>query len=374
MPQFSLDLAEENPDYLSRQLITYIGNKRALLHFIGQGLELVRRRLGKHRLSCFDVFSGSGVVARFLKRYADRLLANDLETYSWIINSCYLTNASAVNRQELEYWFVWLRNRLTEDSLAAGFISELYAPKDEHHIKRGERCFYTPRNARYIDTARQLISELPPTIQHFFIAPLLAAASIHANTAGVFKGFYKDGKTGTGQYGGRNRDAQKRILGNIELELPIFSKFDAEVTVYKEDANQLIGSLEEVDLAYLDPPYNEHPYGSNYFMLNVIAEYRRPTALSPVSGIPPDWHRSVYNKRQEAYRALSDLVEGIRAKYLLLSFNSEGHITLPDMVALLERIGKTEVLETRYNTFRGSRNLHHRPVHVTEYLYLVEKR
>ena len=374
MQQELLDLGEENPDYLTRQLITYIGNKRALLHFIARGLEQVRRRLGKDRLAAFDVFSGSGVVSRFLKRYSDRLLVNDIETYASIINTCYLANKGSVDQAELEYWHRWLLARLTEDVLVPGFISELYAPQDMHHIRKGERCFYTPRNARYIDTARSLIATVPGQLQPFFIAPLLSEASVHANTSGVFKGFYKNAETGTGQFGGKNRDALRRILGPIDLPLPIFSNFESEVAIFREDANQLVRRVDEVDLAYIDPPYNQHPYGSNYFMLNLIAEYRRPETLSAVSGIPEDWHRSAYNKRQEAYRALSELVGHLKAKYLLVSFNSEGFISLSDMVALLNRVGHTEVLETRYNAFRGSRNLRERPVHVTEYLYLVEKR
>ena len=70
---------EENPEYLSRQLITYIGNKRALLGQIGGAVEQVKRRLGKDRLRVFDAFSGSGVVSRYFKAHASLLISNDLE-------------------------------------------------------------------------------------------------------------------------------------------------------------------------------------------------------------------------------------------------------------------------------------------------------
>ena len=69
----------ENPDYLSKQLITYLGNKRNLLPFINMGIEKVIKRLGRNKLSIFDVFSGSGAVARFFKRYSEKLIVNDLE-------------------------------------------------------------------------------------------------------------------------------------------------------------------------------------------------------------------------------------------------------------------------------------------------------
>jgi len=140
------------------------------------------------------------------------------------------------------------------------------------------------------------------------------------------------------------------------------------------DANSSCDRAPEVDVAYLDPPYNQHPYGSNYFMLNLLLDYERPGEISRVSGIPLDWNRSVYNQRRSACTALSSLVEKIRAKFLIISFNSEGFITLEEMTALLERFGKLDILETKYNTFRGSRNLGDRSKHVKEYLYLLEKR
>lgn len=368
-----LELAAENEDFLSQQLITYIGNKRALLEFIGKGVDIVRKRLNKNRISSFDVFSGSGVVSRYLKKYSKKIITNDLEEYSSLINKCYLSNRSTVDFALLDHWMDWLHAGLTPDNLKEGFIRELYSPKDINAIKPQERCFYTPRNAMYLDTARNLIEQVPEQIQHFFMAPLLSEASVHANTSGVFKGFYKNTETGIGQFGGTKKDALVRILGDIELKKPIFSRFDSEVEVYKGDSNHIVELVEEVDLAYLDPPYNQHPYGSNYFMLNLLINYTRPTSLSEVSGIPADWQRSAYNNKYHAYKALSELVEKIKAKYLLISFNSEGFIDIEEMLELLKHVGKTEVLETKYNTFRGSRNLGNRDIHVKEYLYLVEK-
>ncbi|MDR2923565.1 MAG: DNA adenine methylase, partial [Treponema sp.] len=127
------------------------------------------------------------------------------------------------------------------------------------------------------------------------------------------------------------------------------------------------------DLAYLDPPYNQHPYGSNYFMLNLILENKYPENMSKVSGIPENWNRSSYNKKQFALNSLTDLVSRIKAKYVLISFNSEGYITIDEMKNMLHKIGKVEILETTYNTFRGCRNLANRDIHVKEYIYLLEK-
>ena len=386
----------ENPQFLQNQLITYIGNKRALLDFIGCGVGEVQKRLGRQKLSCLDLFAGSGIVSRYLKQYASAITVNDLENYSCIINRCYLSNKSKIDLEKLASLHANLCKKidrklaLLEKSeggyKAAGFISELYAPADENQIEKGERCFYTPYNAAYLDLARQLIEkEVPAELRDFFIAPLLSEASIHANTAGIFKGFYKNSKTGKGQFGGNGRNALSRIRGKIALPFPVFSDYNCKSRVFSCDANTLVQdpALYEkayttdglFDLAYFDPPYNQHPYGSNYFMLNLIADYKRPDAdnISRVSGIPRDWNRSDYNKKRKVAEVFVELVRNVRARYVLVSFNSEGFIPRDEMIGLLSSCGKVEVLEADYNAFRGSRNLSGREIHVKEFLFLVEK-
>ena len=362
----------EKSEYLTKQLITYIGNKRALLDFIGSGIGTVQKKLNKNKLKMFDVFSGSGIVARFFKRFSELLIVNDLEKYSAIINDCYLSNENEINTLLLQEYYNEIIEEL-EKSQKKGIISELYAPKDDTQIKQNERVFYTSRNAMYIDTARQLIGKIPQKEQKYFLAPLLSEASIHANTSGVFKGFYKNKETGIGQFGGKKSDALFRITGKIKLPFPVFSNFNCKTIICNDDSNKITGELPEVDIAYLDPPYNQHPYGSNYFMLNLILDYNYPQKASKISGIPENWKRSSYNKSNEALKSLTELVENIKAKYVLISFNSEGFITALQMEKMLKEKGKLEVLETKYNTFRGSRNLNNRALHVKEFLYLLEK-
>ena len=357
----------ENKAYLCSQLITYLGNKRALLDFIGEAVRVVQKRLNTDKLRFFDVFSGSGIVSRYFKKNASLLIANDLELYSRIINTCYLSNAAERDMVELRGLFCFLKERLDDCEFSGtwtrGIISTLYAPQDDTHIQKHERVFYTGRNAAYVDTARALIENMPPHARPFFIAPLLAEASVHVNTGGVFKGFYKNRETGIGQFGGK-----------IDLDFPVFSKYDCETHVYTEDANTLVFSVPETDIAYVDPPYNTHPYGSNYFMLNVIAEHKMPLHVSTVSGIPSDWNRSVYNKAKQAPQALLELIENLKAKFVLLSFNSEGFMSKDELIKQLEKKGTLRIFESQYNTFRASRNLKKRNIHTSEYLFLLEKK
>jgi len=364
----------EAPEFLSRQLITCIGNKRSLPGAINDVVTLVKRRLGKDRLRVLDAFSGSGVVSRYFKAHATYLASNDIEDFAAVAARCYLRNRSDVDMQALREIFDDLNRRVDSDGFAPGSIEELYAPRDDDHITSQDRAFYTRRNARRLDNYRRLLESVDPELRDMVLGPLLSEASVHANTAGVFKGFYKDRQTRIGRFGGSNSDALKRIKGEIRLEVPVLSRFECEVEVCQQDANAAVREIHDLDLAYFDPPYNQHPYGSNYFMLNLLVHYKRPTHISHVSGIPVDWRRSNYNIRSRCLPALRDLLQAVDAKFILLSFNDEGFIRPDTMRQLLGEVGHVQVIETRYNTFRGSRNLRNRSTHVTEQLLLVERR
>ncbi len=364
---------KESDAYLTEQIITYLGNKRALIDFIGNAVKIVQEELGKTELTTLDMFSGSGIVARYFKTFAKKVYANDLEGYSKRINSCYLMNKSEFDCDMLYEYYHEIIDRIETRGLRAGFITQMYSPKNDKKIKEGERVFYTSRNARYIDTVRRILKEIPEPYRTLLMGPLLYEASVKTNTAGVFKGFYKNSETKIGQFGGNGKHALNRILSDIEIQLPVLCERECEYEVFQEDANKLATKLPDVDLAYLDPPYNQHPYSSNYFMLNLINDYKKPKETSQVSGIPTDWNKSAYNKKITALTQMKNLCENLKAKYILISFNSEGFIPFEEMYAMLSEMGEVRFFEKEYNTFRGCRNLNERNIHVKEYLYLLRK-
>lgn len=348
--------------YLDEQLITYLGNKRKLLPLIISAVQ----PQGK---TCFDVFSGSGVVARALKENgAEKVIANDLERYSYIINECYLTNKSSFSYREYKHY----KDLILAAKPQQDIFSRLYAPQNTNDIKKGERCFYTTENANILDTYVKAIYELvPQTLQCYYLAPLMSEASIHANTSGVFKGFYKN-KQGVGQWGGEGKNALSRICGRIELLEPILSSKECEIEIMRENACNFSQKI-KCDVAYLDPPYNQHPYGSNYFMLNIIADYKEPEKISKVSGIPANWNRSDFNKEKLAANALEKTLSKVEAKEYIVSYNSEGFISYEKMLNVLSVYGEVGVISEEYPTFRGCRNLSNRDIHTTEYLFCCKR-
>ena len=365
---------QENNDFLTTQIITYLGNKRLLINNIENEVNTISRRLQKEKMICADIFSGSGIVARMLKKHSDALIVNDLENYSAVINSCYLINKKEYPAKKCSA----LRNEIENQSIHkkySGIISQNYAPKNDDHILPGERVFYTHENAVLIDTYRKLIDEIVEEdgLKKFFLAPLITEASIHVNTSGVFKGFYKDKHTGVGCFGAAGKNALSRIFGKIELKEPVFSNYKSKLHVYQKDAVQISKELKDLDIAYLDPPYNQHPYGSNYFMLNLILKNKLDTEISKVSGITQGWNRSVFNKGHAALNALEKIIVNLDSKFIIISYNSEGFISFDEMRDMLHKYGKFKTREIRYNTFRGSRNLKKRDIHVCEYLFILEK-
>lgn len=357
--------------FLTKQIVTYLGNKRKLLDFIGSEVKEILQKEGKDKCRIFDGFSGSGIVSRYLKQYASKLYVNDFEEYTKVINECYLSNESEVDIEKITEINEYLnKNKLNGNG---GIIRSLYSPLDDQNIIEQDRTFYTNENALIIDNIRNMVNDVDEEYRKFFIAPLLYEASVHTNTSGVFKGFYKDKHTKIGKFGGTAENALTRIKGTIELPVPIFSNYECDVEIHNRDTNELIKEMDEVDITYYDPPYNQHPYGSNYFMLNVINKEETPQNISRVSGIPPDWNKSPYYKKSTVVDSFEDLIKNTPSKWILLSYNNEGLMSSDDIMWVMSKYGEVELKRQKYNTFRGSKNLKDRDLYVDELLYVLKK-
>lgn len=365
----------ENEKYLTEQLITYIGNKRSLLGFIGESINDIKRELGVDKLITFDGFAGSGVVSRYLKQHSCKLYSNDLEKYSATVTDAYLTNKSEINFEELSNIINTLNELKYTNDFGVGIIEELYSPKKTFEVEIGERCFYTNENAKIIDNIRRLIDTdiVPKSYKKLILANLLHKSSVHTNTSGVFKGFYKSKLTGVGKFGGDGENALQRIMGEITLENNILSNYECEYKVFNEDINTAVDKIGHVMVTYLDPPYNQHPYSSNYNILNTIHDYEKPEKISKVSGIRQDWNKSEYNYKDSAESSLNGLISKLDSDFIILSYNNEGIIKPEKIYEILSSYGIVELKKQEYNTFKGSRNLKDRSNKVDELLYILKK-
>lgn len=362
-------------DYLTQQIIAYIGNKRKLLGLILKAIQQTGIEI-KPGLKFFDVFAGSGVVSRLAKMLNFELFSNDWEYYSYIISNCYLKT----NKKDIEKLFGSTEkfkklleqiNSLPDPKEDEQYISKYYAPKEDDIDSvdyKTERLFYTHQNALNIDKIRNYIENHYPLnnnskkqlqIRNILLAELIYEAATHNNTSGVFKACHKG-------FGGHNKDALTRILGEIKLHGPVLIDSDYPIHIFQEDSNKLVETLDEVDIAYLDPPYNQHQYGSNYHMLNTIAKWDHIPAelelnekgeLKEKAAIRHDWvnTRSHYCYKEEATLAFENLISKIKAKHILISYSTDGIIPFEEMQRICMKKGKVSIVTNEYTTYRGGK-------------------
>ena len=353
-------------DYVFSQLIPYIGNKRKLLHLIDEAVRLTGCEGGVF----VDLFTGSTVVGRWAKRRGFRVVANDWEPYSYEI----ARGTVALNRPPAlaalggaEAVF----DRLNALRPIRGYVARHLCPADDEKPDTArERLFFTQANGRRIDAIREQIAaweaagRLSGDERAYLLAALLYAVSYASNTSGVFKAFHNG-------WGGRTGTALYRIRGRLTLTPPVLLDNGLANVAVCQDAQQLARRLPGVvgarpDIVYIDPPYNQHPYGSNYHVLNTVALWDKPPInpqflvdgkIVSKSAIRTDWRdkrRSSYNSRKTALAALEELIDSLVARWAIVSYSTDGNIPLEGLLRALARRGTLQVITETYKRYRVS--------------------
>ena len=177
-----------------------------------------REQTGVRPGGCFvDFFAGSGVVARWAKLLGYRVIANDWEPYSQVINRCYI----ACNRPPAMAAARRVRRaieRLNRLPPVVGWVTEHLCPRDDEHFDvERDRMFYMRKNGMRIDAIREQIAAwkragaITDLEEACLLAPLVYQACYTSNTSGVFKGFHNG-------WGGQTATALYRIAGDLRLE------------------------------------------------------------------------------------------------------------------------------------------------------------
>lgn len=367
-------------DYVFNQLIPYIGNKRKLLDLIQQAIRQTHIQTGSTFL---DAFAGSGVVSRMAKKMGLRVIANDWEPYALEINRCYIECNHPPAFAALGGYDNAIQI-LNDISPQEDWITRHLCPSDdENYDVEKDRMFFTRTNGMRIDAIRSQIADwqerglLNERERACLLAPMLYQTCYTSNTSGVFKGFHNG-------WGGQTRTALYRILSTFQLKPAVLYNNGLENIVYKQDILDLARSMAlsnvTVDIAYLDPPYNQHPYGSNYHVLNTVALWDKPPLSEKIEGrnkaaIREDWRtqrRSAYNYRDESRRAYADLIAVLPARYILTSYSTDGNIPLRKMVDICISRGATQAVYRSYKRYRvSSQRFSYKPLNV-EFILIVD--
>lgn len=328
-------------------MIKYIGSKRLLVPRIVD----IARGLPRTR-SAIDLFSGTARVGHALKEAGFRVHSNDLATYAATLARCYVqANAGPLEKEAL----AWIE-RLNALPGEPGYITETFCIQSR---------YFRPENGARIDAMRQAIAQadLDEELEAVLLTSLIEAADRVDSTTGVQMAYLKQWA--------------RRAYRPIELRLPTLLRQPraGKCSAHQLDAQQAAQTL-SADIAYLDPPYNQHKYLNNYHVWETIVRGDTPEHYGVAcKRVDCKDQRSPFNSRRTILPAFSEIIENIDARYLVVSFNNEGFITPEEMVELLAVRGQVWREELDYPRYIGAQiGIHnHKGQRVGEVSHLTNK-
>jgi adenine-specific DNA-methyltransferase len=376
--------------------MNYIGSKYSLLEEIESALDTYPvPRTG----IALDLFAGTGAVAQLLKLLGYVTYANDWQHYSYVTNIAFVEyndfprfdalladvewgeRIRGASEEEVSTYSITSREPLPGDSSSArvlrylnqipgrpGVFYEVYC-----HGGEAGRMYFSRENGRRIQAIRDVIEEwsgeqlISPKEKAWLVACLIESADRVANTASVYGAYLKHIK----------RSAQKRL--SLVALWPATSKYSADHHhVFCEDGAELLTRFSpgELQLVYVDPPYNHRQYASNYHVLETIArwdlEQFEPRGVTGLRD--PDEQRSDFCLRSAVEDAFRQLFKRIRSKYLLFSYNNEGLLAEDKLLELFEEfctdVSFTQIRFKRFRADVDHENRVYKADHTREYLVL----
>ena len=342
----------------------YIGSKAHLLKdiedFIAQNIKT------RQKVFC-DIFSGTAAVACYFKPLY-RIISNDSLYFSYCIQKALLENNSvpdfALLKDRKIEPFSFFEKFIYSENISgkhkSGFMEQNYSPSGS-----AGRMYFTPENARSIDFVRttiekwkdrQLISE---NEYFYLLAMLLQAVPSVSNI--------------TGTYGAYLKKWDRRALKKLEIPRFEIEGNGMRNLAYNQDSLKLINNISG-DILYIDPPYNERRYSSNYHLLETIALYDNPdihgiTGIRPFKGI-----KSQFCSKSTAEDALAELVRQAYFEHIIVSYSSSGIILSEKIEKMLKGTGQASSYSLRKIPYRKYKSKIYDKKPVYEYLFYVRKK
>jgi adenine-specific DNA-methyltransferase len=307
-------------------VIKYIGSKRRLVPELGELAERAGAR------TALDLFTGTTRVAQELKRRGAFTWAVDSARYSHALARCYVeADARHVDRAELRAALAHL------DALPGreGYVTETFCRQAR---------YFQPANGARIDAIRDALRDefAGSPLFPILLTSLLEAADRVDSTTGLQMAYLKEWAP--------------RSHNRLELREP--GLLDGPGAALRGDALEVARLLPEVDLAYLDPPYNQHSYYRNYHVWETLVAWDAPGHYGVAckrDDCRDPANRSPFNSRPRFREALAEVVRGVRARVLVLSYNDEAWVSLDELIELSAPRGAVAVLEFDSARYVGAR-------------------
>jgi adenine-specific DNA-methyltransferase len=283
-------------------VIKYLGSKRRLVPVL---TELFTRSGARTAL---DLFTGTTRVAQAFKLAGGVVTAVDSARYAEVFARTWIaTDADSVDRQALDAAIAEL-NALPGE---AGYVTDTFCVQSR---------FFQPFNGERIDAIRTAIARdhVATPLEPILLTALLLAADRVDSTTGVQMAYVK-------QWAPRSYQP-------LTLRIPELSAGPGRAV--RGDAVDLVSRLGSFDLAYLDPPYNQHRYFTNYHVWETLVAWDHPehygVACKRIDA-RDDATKSAFNKRREMPGALRACIDGVDAEVVIVSYNDESWLTIDEL-------------------------------------------
>jgi len=350
----------------------YIGNKENILENIYSILQS-NNVSGK---TFFDFFAGTTNVGRFFKSKKYQIFSSDILYLSYCLQKAYIENneepkfENLINnlpKQNSENLFQnpleIVESYLTSLEGVEGFIYKNYTPSGTKELQQ-PRMYFIDENGKKIDAIRQQIEnwkneDLISESEYFILLTcLIETIGFYSNIAGVYAAFHKHWDF--------------RALRPLELRTIQFVDNGKKNIVYNDDSMNLLDKI-DVDILYLDPPYNERQYAPNYHILETIAKYDEPQ-LRGVTGMRDySSQKSRFCNSTTALEDLDEIAKTAKYKFLVLSYNSEGIMPSEKIIETLKQYGSVKLEQFENARFKSNNNgLARTKKTVFEQLYILK--
>jgi adenine-specific DNA-methyltransferase len=307
-------------------MIKYLGSKRRLVPV----LEAICAVADARR--ALDLFTGTTRVAQAFKRAGAEVVAVDLARYSHVLAGCYVaTDAAAIDHAAVADAVADLDRRPGR----AGYVTDVFCT---------EARYFQPDNGARIDAIRDAIAEryTATWLEPILLTSLLEAADRVDSTAGLQMAYLKQWAP--------------RAANPLQLRVPALVPGRGEAI--RDDACAVVGTLGRFDLAYLDPPYNQHRYFTNYHVWETLIAWDRPAyygvACKRADSREPHT-RSDFNDRRLLPGALRHCIETVDARVVVVSCSDEGWVTVDEIAEWCRARGEpVRVLPYRQRRYVGA--------------------
>jgi adenine-specific DNA-methyltransferase len=313
-------------------MIKYLGSKKKLLDII---YEATLDGFDGQVESVIDLFSGTSRVGHHFKSKGHRVISNDLSAYGKVLADCLVV----ANKEEIEEEAQkWIDHYNASGGELDGYFTDTFCRQSR---------FFQPKNGKRVDYIREDIEKqnFDPILKSVLVTSLMLAADKVDSTCGVQMAYLK-------------RWA-KRSDNDLVMKMPSILESSAygECEAHQGDALKMSETL-KADVAYLDPPYNQHSYLGNYHVWESLCLWDKPEFYGVAcKRTDVRTRKSDFNKKREACNAMQKVIDNCakNVKRIVVSFNNEGYIMQKEMLEMLNKHGKTIVHTIDYDRYVGAK-------------------